>query len=198
MRSRPDLKLYLTPGTVEPGARFRAEAAIVSRSKTPIDGVEFHLVGIERRHAGTSMSGNVAVPIYQEIKHVDLVARTPATTLEKGEHKVAVDFDLPPSCPPAYHSAAQPRSRVTRARGEPEGADDSAGDRPRRDRGDGARAARRSRLDRAGHDRPQPPRPPPRRRLGPRALPLSVFRTRRAAPPDHSAYIASISLSKFE
>lgn len=104
MRSRPDLTLYLTPGTIEPGSRFRAEAVIVSRSKTPIDGVEFHLVGIERRDVGTSMTGNATLPVYQEIKHVDLVAHTPATTLGKGEHKVAVDFDLPPSCPPAYHS----------------------------------------------------------------------------------------------
>jgi arrestin (S-antigen)-like protein len=105
MRSRPDLKLYLTPGIVEPGARLRAEAEIVSRSETPIDGVEFHLVGIERRHAGTSMVGNVPVPIYQVITHVDLVGRTPATTLDKGPHRLAVDFDLPRSCPPAYRSA---------------------------------------------------------------------------------------------
>lgn len=104
MRSRPDLKLYLTPGIVEPGARLRAEAEIVSRSKTPIDGVEFHLVGTERRHTGTSMSGNVATPIYHEITHVDLIARTPATTLEKGPHRLAVDFDLPASCPPSYQS----------------------------------------------------------------------------------------------
>ncbi len=104
MRSRPDLKLYLTPGAVAPGSRFRAEAVIESRSKTPIEGVEFHLVGVERRHAGTSMAGNVAVPVYQEIKHVNLVAQTPATTLDKGQHKVAADFDLPPSCPPAYAS----------------------------------------------------------------------------------------------
>jgi hypothetical protein len=105
MRSRPDLKLYLTPGIVEPGARLRAEAELVSRSTTPIDGVEFHLVGTERCHTGTSMVGNSPVPIYREVRHVDLVGRTPATTLEKGPHRVAVDFDLPANCPPAYRSA---------------------------------------------------------------------------------------------
>ena len=105
MRSRPDLKLYLTPGIVEPGVRLRAEAEIVSRSKTPIDGVEFHLVGTERCHTGTSMVGDAPMRTYQEVKHVDLVGRTPATTLEKGPHRVAVEFDLPANCPPAYQSA---------------------------------------------------------------------------------------------
>ena len=105
MRSRPDLKLYLTPGTVEAGTRFRAEAELVSRSRTPIEGVEFHLVGIERRRTGTSMVGSTSVPIYQEIRHVDLVAHTPATMLEEGRHRVAAEFDLPPRCPPAYQSS---------------------------------------------------------------------------------------------
>jgi hypothetical protein len=105
MRSRPDLKLYLTPGIVEPGGRLRAEAELSSRSTTPIDGVEFHLVGTERRYTGTSMSGNVPTPVYREIKHVDLIGRTPATKLEKGPHRVAIDFDLPATCPPSYKSA---------------------------------------------------------------------------------------------
>jgi hypothetical protein len=105
MRSRPDLKLYLFPGTVEAGTRFRAEAELVSRSKTPIDGVEFHLVGTERRQTGTSMVGGASVPTYQEIRHVDLVARTPATTLEEGQHRVAAEFDLPQRCPPTYKSS---------------------------------------------------------------------------------------------
>jgi hypothetical protein len=104
MRSRPDLKLYLTPGIVEPGGRLRAEAELISRSKTPIDGVEFHLVGTERRHTGTSMSGNVPTPVYRVIQHVDLIGRTPATMLEKGPHRVAMDFDLPAHCPPSYKS----------------------------------------------------------------------------------------------
>jgi hypothetical protein len=104
MRSRPDLKLYLIPGAIEPGTRFRAEAELVSRSTTPIDGVEFHLIGKERRHVRTSMVGNSPSPVYHEITHVDLVARTPATTLVKGPHRVAVKFDLPRRCPPAYGS----------------------------------------------------------------------------------------------
>lgn len=105
MRSRPDLKLYLSPGAIEAGTRLRAEAELVSRSRTPIDGVEFHLVGKERRHTGTTMVGNAPMPTYQEITHVDLVARTPATTLEEGRHRVAAEFDLPQRCPPTYRSS---------------------------------------------------------------------------------------------
>jgi hypothetical protein len=105
MRSRPDLKLYLLPGTIEPGTRFRADAELVSRSTTPIDGVEFHLVGKERRHVKTSMVGNSAVPIYNELTHVELLARTPATTLVEGSHRVSAQFDLPPRCPPSYRSS---------------------------------------------------------------------------------------------
>lgn len=87
-----------------PGTHFRAEAELVSRSKTPIDGVEFHLTGTERRHTGTSMVGTTPVPTYQMITHVDLVASTPATTLDEGVHRVAAGFELPPRCPPAYRS----------------------------------------------------------------------------------------------
>ncbi len=104
MRNRPDLKLYLFPGAIEAGTRFRAEAELVSRSTTPIDGVEFHLVGKEHRRTGTTMVGGTTVPIHQEITHVDLVARTPATTLEEGQHRVAAEFELPRSCPPTYKS----------------------------------------------------------------------------------------------
>ncbi|MEP7121377.1 MAG: hypothetical protein ABJE95_10725 [Byssovorax sp.] len=104
MRSRPDLKLYLTPGIALPGGRIRAEAELVSRSKTPIDGVEFHLVGTERQHTGTTTTGHTTSPIYREMKHVDLIARTPATTLDKGSRRLAVDFDFPAACPPSYKS----------------------------------------------------------------------------------------------
>jgi hypothetical protein len=105
MRSRPDLKVYLTPSSPLPGTLFRAEAELVSHSKTPIDGVEFHLIGTERRHSGTSTVGSTTVPVYQMITHVDLIGSTPATTLDKGVHRVAAEFEVPPRCPPAYRSA---------------------------------------------------------------------------------------------
>ena len=104
MRSRPDLKLYLMPGVIEPGSRFRAVAELVSRSTTPIDGVEFHLVGKERQ-ATTSMVGSSQASVYREITHVELVARTPATTLVEGSRRFDAEFDLPPRCPPSYQSS---------------------------------------------------------------------------------------------
>ena len=39
MRSRPDLKLYLFPGTVEAGNRFRAEAELDPAARALLEGL---------------------------------------------------------------------------------------------------------------------------------------------------------------
>jgi hypothetical protein len=104
VRSRPDLKLFLSPGHPTPGTRFRAEAVLTSRSETPINGVEFHFLGREQRHAGTSMAGDVPIAQYVGYTHVDLWARTPKTVLSKGVHRFAADFDVPPGAAPMYRS----------------------------------------------------------------------------------------------
>jgi hypothetical protein len=103
VRSRPDLTLYLRPPRPTPGSRFEAQAVLRSRSETPIDGVEVHLVGFEERHA-QGYPANAPAPTWGRGRHVDLVARAPKRVLTPGEHRFTFAFDLPPSAPPAYES----------------------------------------------------------------------------------------------
>jgi hypothetical protein len=105
VRSRPDLKVYLSPAEPTPGTRLSAQVVLLSRSETPIDGVEAHLAAIEQRHAGTAVVGNVPVAQYQTCRHMDLVARSPKAVLTSGEHRFTFAFDIPPGAPPAYRSA---------------------------------------------------------------------------------------------
>jgi hypothetical protein len=98
------MTVYLRPARPTPGSRFEAEIVLLSRSETPIDGVEAHLVGFEQRHARTAAVGDAPVPEYAGYRHVDLVARTPKKLLVPGEHRFTFAFDIPPSAPPAYRS----------------------------------------------------------------------------------------------
>ena len=45
MRSRPKVKLLLSPGTAAPGTRLRTETVLLSRSETPVDDVVIRLRG---------------------------------------------------------------------------------------------------------------------------------------------------------
>jgi hypothetical protein len=98
MRSRPDLKVYLPRGVLTPGTRLHAEAVLLSRSETPIHGVEAHLAAVEELHVGTKQ--------YETHRLLDLVARTPEAVLTPGEHRFSFAFDIPPGAPPTYRSAA--------------------------------------------------------------------------------------------
>ncbi len=102
MRSRPDLKVYLSPAEIVPGTRLEAHAVLMSRSETPIDGIEAHLTGLEQRQVGTAVVGSAAIPQYQSYRHVDLTARTPKALLTQGEHRFAFAFDVPAAAPPQY------------------------------------------------------------------------------------------------
>ena len=104
MRSRPDIKLYLSPAELTPGAHLQAEAVLRSRSETPIDGIVVRLTGLEQRQSGMVMVGNAPLPQYQTYRHVDLVARVPKALLTPGEHRFTFAFDIPPNAPPQYRS----------------------------------------------------------------------------------------------
>jgi hypothetical protein len=97
VRSRPDLKLYLDPGLAVPGTRLKAQAVLVSRSETPIDGIEAHLCAREQRRM--SNSGQATMHWHT---HLDLIAHTPPARLSPGEHRVTFAFDIPPTAPPSY------------------------------------------------------------------------------------------------
>jgi len=97
VRSRPEIKLYLDRSTLTPGSQLRASVALLSRSETPIDGIDVHLQGQERYYAAGR--GKAATALHDP---VNLVARMPGTMLAPGEHRREVVFDLPASAPPSY------------------------------------------------------------------------------------------------
>jgi hypothetical protein len=104
MRGRPKLQLFINPNPPRPGQPMHADLRLISRSETPIDGIEMTLRGVERRINGMVMAGNVPVASYTTQAHVGLTARKGKRTLGKGEHTVVARFDLPPGIPPAYRS----------------------------------------------------------------------------------------------
>jgi hypothetical protein len=104
VRSRPDLKVYLSPAAPAPGTRLRAQVVLTSRSATPIDGIEVHLAGVEQRQTAAAMMGSSAIPSVQSYRHLDLVARTPKALLTPGEHRIDFAFDIPAGSPPQYRS----------------------------------------------------------------------------------------------
>ncbi len=104
MRSRPDIKVYLDPASPTPGSELLARVVLLSRSETPIEGIDVRLLAQERRFRGTAMVGNVPVPQYDTAVHTDLTAHLPECVLVPGKHQHEVSFDLPAGAPPAYQS----------------------------------------------------------------------------------------------
>ena len=102
MRSRPDLTLFLEPRRPLPGTSFDAIARLVSRSETPVDAIEFLLVGSERR--AVTHPAQKAGAQYAERRFLTLKAVSPSMTLSKGERRHRARFELPAGLPPAYTS----------------------------------------------------------------------------------------------
>ncbi|MFO0611798.1 MAG: hypothetical protein U0414_04360 [Polyangiaceae bacterium] len=104
MRSRPTVKLYLTPNALYPGSRLEAELVLTSRSDTPCNGIRLTLRGQERRYRKTVRSGNTSRRVYHEREVVALRAEFPAVLLSRGDHTRKAVFDVPHDAPPSYKS----------------------------------------------------------------------------------------------
>jgi hypothetical protein len=104
MRSRPKVRVFLTPRRPIPGDSVRADIELTSTSETPVDDIEVRLTGDERRYRGSTMAGNVSIPHYATHRHADLVAHLGKSTLTEGVHRRSITFAIPPTAPPAYQS----------------------------------------------------------------------------------------------
>src|SRR5882672_5357159 len=97
MRSRPKVKLLLSPSDVIPGTHLRAESVLTSKSETPIEFVSMLLTCEVSAGVGAGKS---------RVEHTSLLHqrewRSPAVTLVPGERRYQVSFDLPESLPPTY------------------------------------------------------------------------------------------------
>lgn len=100
MRSRPEVKVYLTPAVVAPGERVVVETVLESKSETPVDFVEMRLRGTLRTAAG---AGNARQVFDQSI--FDAVWRSEPETLGDGERRYKVGFEMQPDAPPTYTGA---------------------------------------------------------------------------------------------
>lgn len=93
MRRRPNVQVFLKPSIAVAGDEVLVEAELTSGAATPVDAINMTLRGEER----------VA---YGEQRHVrNVVAQRAAfagRTLEKGKHRVAARFPIPPDAPPSY------------------------------------------------------------------------------------------------
>ena len=97
MRSRPKVRLLLSPSLVTPGTKLLAETVLLARSKTPIDFVSmtmscnlFVATGRAKSRAEHSSS------IFQR------KWRSEPAMLAPGEHRYRVAFDLPHNLPTSY------------------------------------------------------------------------------------------------
>lgn len=97
MRSRPKVRLLLSPSLVTPGTKLLAETVLLARSKTPIDFVSmtmscnlFVATGRAKSRAEHSSS----------IFHREW--RSEPVMLAPGEHRYRVAFDLPHNLPTSY------------------------------------------------------------------------------------------------
>lgn len=102
MRSRPKLEVYFQPSRPIPGSRLVVEVVAVSRSETPVDGIDLVLRGLERRYSHNSHNGTTSTSHYEDIRPLALVAKIPGPmTLTAGRHVHRAAFDLPPSITPS-------------------------------------------------------------------------------------------------
>lgn len=97
MRSRPKVKLLLSPGLVSPGERLFAEAVLTSRSETPVDFVAIRLRGTAKAGVGSGKSRSV----HEEAFFVR-EWRSKPMTMSPGEHRFKTLFELGPTLPPTY------------------------------------------------------------------------------------------------
>jgi hypothetical protein len=97
VRSRPGVKLLLSPAVVTPSTRLLAETVLVSKSKTPVDYVSVTLRCHVFTAAGTGRTRGEAVSV---LYHREW--RSPPSVLTPGEHRYRVAFDLPATLPPTY------------------------------------------------------------------------------------------------
>lgn len=96
MRSRPDVKVMLTPSHGVAGERLTAETILDVKTETPIDAVTMTLTGTLRTGAG---KGVQYTTIFQKAWH------SQADTLQPGERRYRVAFDLPADLPASYPGA---------------------------------------------------------------------------------------------
>ena len=104
MRSRPDVRVYLSPPELEPGTRVVARVVLHSKTTTPCDGVDVTLVGRESRYHRTVSTGKSSRRKYHRREIVRLAHRADVASLVPGERELAVAFDLPADAPPTYES----------------------------------------------------------------------------------------------
>lgn len=97
MRSRPKVKLLLSPSVVTPGTRLLAETVLTARSETPIDFVSLILRCnvFTAAGSGKSRSEHTSTLYHREW-------RSEPSKLTPGEHRHRVAFDLPDTLPPTY------------------------------------------------------------------------------------------------
>lgn len=97
MRSRPLVKVLLSPPTLAPGGRLLAEGVLTSRSETPVDWVKMRLVNrvFTAIGAGNARSTSEATPYRREWTSSPM-------KLARGEHRFRVAFDLPADAAPTY------------------------------------------------------------------------------------------------
>lgn len=97
MRSRPKVKVYLSPRVVAPGGRLVAEAVLTAKSETPVDFVAISL--------GCEVVTVVGSGNQRASNRVSMYARewrSPSFVMQPGEHRHRVAFDIPESAPPGY------------------------------------------------------------------------------------------------
>lgn len=97
MRSRPDVKLLLKPGVVQPGERLRTEALFLSKSETPVDFISMRLRGTTKIGVGSGKGRSVYEGVFFEREW-----RSKAMKMFKGEMRLAAAFDIPANMPQTY------------------------------------------------------------------------------------------------
>ena len=97
MRSRPAVKVYYSSSFIEPGKSLLVDVRFQSRSKTPVDFVDFVLKGGETVVHGQGQYRRVVASERMQLSH-----REKGTVFTPGEHRYRVRFDVPPDLPPTY------------------------------------------------------------------------------------------------
>jgi hypothetical protein len=97
VRSRPKVKVLLSPPVVLPAGRLVTEVILDARSETPMDFVSVFLDGRFTLAVGSGNARSVSTS-----KFFAKEWRSKAEKLSKGEHRYRVAFDLPPDAPPSY------------------------------------------------------------------------------------------------
>ena len=71
MRSRPTLELTYWPRDPRPGDTVQFEAALISRSETPVDAVRFRFRGIEERASRIVNTGKSSMVVRDYHTHTE-------------------------------------------------------------------------------------------------------------------------------